>query len=717
MDLPLEILIQILSYVDPQTLRAAPQVCKLWHDILNDDAVWMAIFKLAFPITANRGFSSIARSHSYRNELLIRSHILHEYHKGRTITQGYFISPSSHSVQLATGAPVPVPLRANTLPVRTAESLHVDWIKNKLMVLDIPQDTLISCQLRNGKTSNAVQDFVPEGVTCFDWNSKFVAFGRWDNSFANGFIDYKGLLLSKIKVHKPPQLQGNSERRRINCVSIVESNEPTTSIVQNQSMNKKLKFINSSPVLTPVSNNPSFGKTGKINTFTSDELGVILGWDVKSGDVIWSYNFPIIEESGSQIRKLASDGKSILIVILDNGEIWSIDGIFNKNSNETNLAKIGTFNIHNGFNNKRIHIDYGGRNVIVWNENEVLVFSFTPSGVDHAEARRYLPPMGLLISRLSFEDNGKIYTKRDESIVGNDPLLTAICLNNGHIQVINTRDSEWEMTPLSIIIPHFLSENDSFQIELLDDRISQVASVAINSLVVMVSNHLGKVEMFDVMTGTYLRTALTKLSITRLNQLGHFIREQGGNVLKIDERGSRGILIIGSYVQYFCFGEDISFIDQQKRNKKGKNKSKSSLNTIKNNLDDYEYQLEFDELNLNKRFNNIEKFNGIQHEGDADDELQMAMALSLSLNNSQLELTNPSNEEKGHDYDDDDDDGDDDDDDLKKAMKLSLHESSPSNHECNTDDQDDYDLDDDLRLAIALSKMENEAEDQWQSLT
>lgn len=713
MDLPLEILIQILSHVDPLTLRTTPQVCKLWHDILNDDAVWMAIFKLTFPFSSTKGFSSIARSHNYRNELLIRSHILHEYHKGRTTSQGYFISPSSHSVQLATGAPVPVPLRANTLPVRTSESLHVDWSKNKLMVLDIPQDTLISCQLRNGKTSNAVQDFVPEGVTCFDWNPKFVAFGRWNNSLADGFIDYKGLLLSKIHVHDHNE-QLNRNRSRITSVAICQSNEPTTSIVQNQSMNnnnKKLKFINHSPVLAPVSNNLIIGKSGKINTFTSDESGEILGWDVRSGDVIWSYNFPIGEQ-GTQIRKLASDGKSILIVILDNGEIWSIDGIFDKNSDEVSLTKVGRFNTENGMDNKRIHIDYGGGNIIIWNEIEVLVFSFTHNSVDHSEARRYIPPDGLLISHLSIEDNGKIYTPRDESIVGNDPLLTAVCLNNGNIHVINTRDSEWDMIPVSIITPHFLSENDSFQIEILDDRISQVASVAINSLVVVASNHLGKVEIFDVMTGSYLRTALSKLSMTRLNQLSHFIREQGGNVLKIDERGSRGVLIIGSYVQYFCFGEDVSFIDQQKRNKKGKNKSKSSMNTIKNNLDDYEYQLEFDELNLNKRLNNIEKFNGTQE--DDDHELQMAMAMSLSLNNSQVELPVDTSDDQRRDTDDEEEI-------MKRALELSLREASTSDIPYEDDVVEDevveYDeMDNDLRLAIELSKREME-EDEWQPLT
>lgn len=691
MDFPLEILIHILAYVDPVTLRSAPLVCKLWHDVLNDDAVWMAMFKLSFPGTS-RGFSSVARSHNYRNELLVRGHLLHEYRKGRTTSQGYFVSPSAHSVQLATGAPVPVPLRANTLPVRSNEALHVDWAKNKLTVLDVPQDTIVSCQLRNGKTSSAVQDFVPEGVTCYDWNAAVVVFGRWDGSLACGLIDYKGLLLAKVRIF-PGVAQGphgGNPRARITAVAISMIHEPATTIVRGAKL--------SSPALAPMSNRPSIGKAGKANAFSADERGLLRAWDVKTGNILWEHPLDLAE--GVQVRKLASDGRSLLVAVLDNGTILSVDGVFSKERHIT-CTKVGQFSVDDGFDNTRVVVDYGGRGVIVWNAREVLVFGV--GGVNglqeteaesHSEARRYVPPAGLHITQLALEDNLKTYTIRDEEIVGGDPLLAGVCLNNGHIHVINVRDALWEMAPLSIVVPNFLTETGPL-VEIVDERVSLVAGLTINALVVLVSNHLGKVEVFNVVSGEYMRTALPRLSNTRLTQLQHFVREQGGNVVRVDERGTRGVLVVGPYVQFFTFGDDTSLVDAR-RKRKGGNKSKASQNEIKNELDDYEYLLERGDL-MRTRF-------GARSEPpDSDEDIQMAMALSLSLNNSQVALT-----PEGVNADENDDD----DEDLRRAMEMSLRESSQSEPVSLGASGGEYD--EDLELALALSAEVDEG--QWQTL-
>ncbi|GMM31387.1 hypothetical protein DAMA08_041320 [Martiniozyma asiatica (nom. inval.)] len=735
---PIELLIQILSYVDSLTLRIAPLVCKTWYKILNDDAVWRAIFQLRYPESRNN-FPSISRSDKYRNELFIREKLIQKYHKSPMTSQGFYLHPNLGDAQLLIdGAPVPAPLRNNTLPVRSDNNILVDWTRNKITVLDIPMDTILNCNLRNGKKNSAVMDFVPEGVTCYDWgkNIKLIIFGRWDGSVYGGLVDHKGLVLAKVRNWGKMNVD-NFGSGRVSSVSVVEMEIPNVEF--NSLQNRRGSIFNNKSYLTPkgsITNNAtnfSLNK-GQIGAFSGDERGNVAGWDIKEGEILWKTHI-----QRGRVVKLLSDGKSALIAIMEDGSMWIFENLFDKKKRDDDDVVKRIFGMINMDSNpifdKRIVVDYGSGSVVIWNDHELLIYNYKEKLLDeslyiqekiadinithddphsfhehqHLDARRYTPPAETIISNITLEDNGKRFTQFSPHIIGGDPLMCAITLTNGIIEIINVRESEWTIPVVRSIIPHFLGEHDGsrVQVVIVDDRVSKVASVVLNSAVILVSNHLGKIEVWDVMTGAYLRTALDKLSNSKLTQLEHFIREQGSNVIKINEREKRGVLVIGPYVEYFCFGED-EFITEDDKKFRGRGKvkgGKASSDLVKRKLDDFNFEKQLDEQFEQERVRRIGEFNGEPIINDDDEEMAMALAMSMSIkeSTSQVDLTGDQNELDENEQ-------------IRIALEMSANEIDHLKHSVGDS------MDDDLRLALELSKRENyatwnyEEESQWQPL-
>lgn len=588
-NLPVEILTLVLSFSDPFTLRQAPLVCHLWNDILRDDTVWMQMYHMIYPY---HDFISITND-TYRHELIKRSEMIRTYQKDPNTVNGYFLGTGGTNLNNV--------MATIGLPIRSSNHLLVDWSKQKIFSLDIPNDCLLFCDMRKGKNFQNVYDFTPEGVTCYDWNIKYVSFGRWDGSIGIGQIGVKGLVLTKINIHK---LGGT---QKINCLHTCH-----------------------------------FNGIGDM-VLSIDDAGLIKLWDIKNEKIVWSFELELPPTTSLSFKKVHSNCKDKVLVVLSTGEIYCIDTNF-KDSHEGEVKLIGKVN-PDTFDNQKLVIDYGGQGVIVWNENELLIYNLntrTISGStdnlhDHQSEllRKFTPPLGKLIIKFVIPESFNLLSARNLETIGNEPLIIAVCLNDGQIVILNARDTQWEMRPITTITPRFLNEKDAHLVEIRDDRVSQVASLAINGTVCIVANHLGKVEIFDLMNGKFLRIAINKLTNNRLNQLKHFITEQGGNILKIDQNHPRGLLIIGPYVQYFCLGEDTPDINKRKKNIKGnKNKSKGDLNSIRLNFDDYHYQLEQEELKNAEQRDIIEKFgvgsSATDLDGEVDEEMQLAMAMSLS---------------------------------------------------------------------------------------
>jgi hypothetical protein len=92
--LPNEILITILSHLDPIELSKVTAVCKRWNIIISDDSCWRLALQTAFGMLPSRRITS----GSWRREYLTRRGLLKEWGKGR---QAVTFEPRIGKVQVA----------------------------------------------------------------------------------------------------------------------------------------------------------------------------------------------------------------------------------------------------------------------------------------------------------------------------------------------------------------------------------------------------------------------------------------------------------------------------------------------------------------------------------------------------------------------------------------------------------------------------------------
>ena len=656
----------------------------------------------------------------------------------------------------------------------SGSSIAIDWSRNRLTIIDLPRSAILTCDIRNGKSPKFATDFVPEGVTSYDagntsgslHGSRVLVFGRWDGSVSGALIDWKGLVLSDV--HSWGSMSGG----RVTCVTACVNSSTSTNVAAEKNANlppissltlSSPSSVSSStttlssnlkkstvPPLTSPSHN-ILTKPGMIGAFSADESGTINGWDIRTGDCLCEYNSTI----ASKIIKLQSDGKTAVIVLFQSGELCVLKNIFGslkRDDVEVKFERIGQVPFdRNGLITLNLFIDYGGESVVVWNETELLVLSYTNISEanrqvqNHDNIITYTPPERTLICSVSFESNDKLFIKRDPKVVGSDPLLAAVSLNNGIIDVINIREppSSTELKPINTVVPKFLNEHESgISMNYSDSRTSPVASLCLNSLVLAISNHLGKVELFDVMTGEYLRTAIDRVGKKKLQELEGLLPNRlttSSIKVYLDDSNTRGVLIIGSHIQYFLCGgpkngDDALGVRKKARSGKRGNDKKGDINEeMKHSLSIYEEE----KIQKKKDRDLLAKYNGEELD-DEKDQLNMAIVMSMSLNETENRGadSNPvgnMDESSGSYYEDEEMRQ------LKEALKMSLsttetlptegHSLAESHGGPKTETETglDIEMDEDLLRAIELSKLENnrnwedgedveDVEDGWESL-
>lgn len=491
--------------------------------------------------------------------------------------------------------------------------------------------------------------------------------------------------------------------------------------------------------------NPNL-KTSDINLFTSDNLNNVNGWNLKSSKCLFSFNFNFnfnnhFNQSNSDLKivKIKSNGKSHILVFLNNGDIFKINGLFdnsqypNFNYNEINTEKIGV--LYKDSNNhvliENIIIDYGNNSILLWNETEVSCISIIDSN------KIFYTPQNpnLKILNVSIENNDKFLINQNFKLVGNDPLIAAIVLNNNSIDLINIRENSINNFQIlnvnNPIKPNF--DNEFTNNNLLNNKIS---SICLTSTVIAICSSIGKVEIFDLITGKYIRTVIDRIGkkkIIESNLNLNLLNDSSINssiVVQLDESNSRGLLFFGSYIQYFQCGE-LLFDNKNIKNKKYNNKKlidkKGDVSDdIKFTLDNYEME-KLDRINQKKLLN---KYNGSNDDNisriNNDDEMNLAIALNLSCNDIQNSNDYFSNGNSQTDLPLDQDLYQDEDENqlIQKALELSLHASNSiqEGNSKSTEFTHDEDLDHDLQLAIELSKQENynqtweQDNSQWEEL-
>ena len=731
---PTEILTLILSHVDTSSLSLLPLVCRKWNSILSDDAIWHSIFTMRFSYggSSMNIFSSISKSSKYRIELLYRMRVRQLVKRGKLTTTAW------------------------SLPrVIAPTSVRVDWNQNstnsgsggRVTIVDIPRECITVADVKNGRGVKEAVDFVPEGVTSLDIGSRVMVFGRWDGSVAGALMEYKGLLLGDAKVW------GNMVQGRITavcaCVNVQEGmvaapsagsirtgaskdtiNSKSRGVDQNLLMSMAMRSSESVLVSSTTRTHTTLVKAGMIGAFSCDESGSVFGWDIRNGDILYRGQLP----GSPHIARIQSDGKTVVVTMSEDGALWVIRRVFEnmkRDEVEVSMEKIGQCEF--GISPSDMFVDYGGECVVTWDSTELCVFSFAEGNVNHHRLSYKPPGNGVLITAVSFEATNKMFIKRRMELVGTDPLLAAVVLNNGLIEIVNIRESPAadRLTPMGMapILPKFLSEHENSVIHnQLDENKSPVAAVCITSVFVAVASHLGKVEVFDAMTGEFLRTVVDRVGNKKIQELENMIPNRMlYNIVRVymDDCSARGLLMIGPHVHYFFCGDKNA--DATEDNKK-KIKSKKRFNDKKgDSKEDILHTVETYEVakaEENKAKLILQKYNGDHL--DEDEQLDMAMVMSMSLNESTHSI--PANETE-------------EDKQLREALELSLLtspstlpssdiqsvtalselEQGSSNHIAGF--EEDIDEDEELRRAIELSKLENsrnwedyQNEEQWEAL-
>ncbi|TID18659.1 hypothetical protein CANINC_003833 [Pichia inconspicua] len=722
-DFPPELMVLILSYVDPLTLIQLPLVCKKWYNLLKSDMIWHEIFKIQYPMKTV--FSSITRSRLYKTELLHRTNMKHEYKRGKLLNNTFEINNLVGS-----------------------HTLSMDWNRNKLFAIDVENDRISSCEISSGKMSNEFSKYIPATYQSYDagfsetnvYGTRAIIYGSQDGTVSGTIVDWKGLLVSDVKKW------GNMDDKFVTAVCVCinatsstnkdyEKNLPSISSLTKTKPKKKVLVINSNSGIKLGNNScktlhTTLTKTGSIGAFSVNIDGKVWGWDIRTGEILCKLQlptFPRITEDFDFIIKVVSDGKTALVCIAGNGDIWIIKNIFNMIKDvkcQATYHKIGQIPQRDSSSFwKNIFVDYGNESVIIWNDWELLVYSYKESVLSGEEyisdVAVYTPPEGTNISLVSFEANATPFLKRDERIVGSDPLYGAIALTDGSVEIVNVRDCSSLLTSTlqNPIKPKFLKEFYKTNKYEISESMGPIAAIALSSMVLAVSNHEGKVEIFDLLSGEFLRIATDKLSYKRLSWIQFCQPQRVRNRLiqiSLDQNSPRGLVSVGPFIQYFTIGEGkrnaMKESERRKRNWKRLGKA-SYCDEINFHLNNYETEVE----NKKKNLNLLDKYNG-SHDLTEEEELLLITSMSLETSSTKGNVEV---------------------DDLECALKLSMlekkHSSLPRDQlvghsgDIKFENDKDDDEDEELRLALEISKHENfkqwsddtydeDFEDKWECL-
>ena len=130
--LPNEVMIIILSHLDPAELTKVTRVCKRWNAIISDDSCWRLAFETSFGVLPLRRVTS----GSWRREYLTRRGLLNEWGRGR---QAVTFEPRIGKVQVA----------------------YMSWDDCKLFVGSVEKGMISICQPISGKVEK-------ESIFCGD---------------------------------------------------------------------------------------------------------------------------------------------------------------------------------------------------------------------------------------------------------------------------------------------------------------------------------------------------------------------------------------------------------------------------------------------------------------------------------------------------------------------------------------------------------------------
>jgi ubiquitin ligase complex F-box protein UFO1 len=213
LQLPVELIIQVLSHLDVSDIYNVYDTCHFLQDIINDEELWKNLFLQKFKTVK---FSSISKSQKFSIELIKRQQLLATWKKSAGIHKNLI------------------------LDVPNVEKLIFQYPR----VLSFSdQGTINITSIEKGKSEVTIPLTTPSGCTSYHFNPSGSVFGRYDGKIFSKQLNNKSAYLGRITEFLD-QHQGSVTsiyNDNINCFSGDEHGEVYKWDLKTRELLKRLK--------------------------------------------------------------------------------------------------------------------------------------------------------------------------------------------------------------------------------------------------------------------------------------------------------------------------------------------------------------------------------------------------------------------------------------------------------------------------------------------
>lgn len=548
-DLPMEVLINIFSRLNPLDLCNGLVVCKRWYEAIRDKHTWTGSFSRRFG--SSNVFPSVSGSSVWMTEYFTRLEVYKRWRKGIARHTSYQVLNNNeyaiinHSIS--------------------------DFTQNRLLTFS--RGDIAICNLRDGKN-----------VTYIPGNQAFSRISAYSISWDYLFLGKEtgGLYLKNLKTST------SSTTSRTSLITLIDDTaadlDPITCTALNFYLDKYRRDV---------------------DCIAGTMLGDVKFWNI-SGTLkkTLELNDPLIEvKSDFQDFAVALSLAKLYIIDLKTFKVSSID---------LELSFVEQDN-HRLF----MDVDFADSNVILCYKNKIWLYNYERKITSSME---FEPDLTVLNAKMQTVPK-RMLSRRDTLLAGSDGLLYANILSNGTVIVWNVREVGSTIIPQCLISPTFTK---LWPDHFLPDV--EASSIALNSSVLAVGGLNGCTNLYNVITGQFIRYCSVKFP-KKLSHIYHGIVGVSDIILNPDQADTLGAIVIMDAVQHFSFGDHQTKFgtkDKKKLNVGPSNKQYVKQ-SIRDGMEDYDRQ----QLIKQQQEQLLERYNGVEY--DPEEELSVALAISESI--------------------------------------------------------------------------------------
>lgn len=380
-DLPLEVLINICSFLEEPDILVLQSINRFFHILLHDQEFWK---KLLLNKLSTLKFPSLSHQDQFIKEFYQRKHVLNDWKHNKVVKNKYTINPYRH-----------IPTQIEKIIFKYPRCyLYNDGIITIAQLNKLSNGSHANATNRRSKFTY-IPCTTPQGCSTMDFNLHAAVFGRFD-----------GRVFAKLLTNKSflqPVTEFNDVHERNSCVTAIN-------IMPNDQEGKHTVCVSGS------------------------ELGELCWWEdtklisrlqLTSATIMKLFIF----NSGNVNYTVSIDSNLQIHIILNKNErVMTVDDPFHHLDTDLKINDIHF-----------IKIDYGSMNLILTTLTSIFVVSIDPHS-DLGHCKRYELQDQDKIKDV-YIDEPTALKPQDLNVAGEDGCYMAITLENNDILIINIRET------------------------------------------------------------------------------------------------------------------------------------------------------------------------------------------------------------------------------------------------------------------------------------